>query len=93
LTLDIYPADEGTYTLLDEGKAPVEISYRLDREGLTLHLDGYRGQVETTLNLLPPPWDVRVNGRKTDDWEMHERSVRVCFVAEGPTEMSLKFDL
>ena len=60
LTLDIYPAGEGAFTLLDVREsplappaaggesldvvaAPVEVSYRLNREELTLHLDGYRG--------------------------------------------------
>lgn len=93
LTLDIYPAGEGAFTLLDEVVAPVEVSYRLVREGLILHLDGYEGQVEVILNQLPAPWDVRVNGRKHDDWESHERYVRVRFSADGPTELSLKFDL
>ncbi len=100
LTLDVYPATEGAFTLLDvrdpsndEAAAPVELSYRLDREGMTLDVHGYRGQVEAILNLLPAPWDVRVNGRKHDDWEMHERHVLVRFPADGPTELSLKFDL
>jgi alpha-D-xyloside xylohydrolase len=93
LTLDIYPAGEGAFTLLDEAAAPVEVSYQLEREQFTLHMDGYHGQVEAILNLLPAPWDVRVNGRKHDDWEMGERRVVVRWRAEGPAELNLKFDL
>jgi alpha-D-xyloside xylohydrolase len=93
LTLDVYPADEGSFVLLDEIAAPVELSYRLDREGMALHVYGHRGQVEALLNLVPAPWDVRVNGLKHDDWEAHERYVLVRFDADGPTELSLKFDL
>lgn len=93
LTLDIYPAGEGVFSLLGAGAAPVELSYQLEREGFLLHIDGFRGHVEAILNLVPSPWDVRVNGRKNDDWEMHERCVLVRFVADGPTDLSLKFDL
>jgi alpha-D-xyloside xylohydrolase len=93
LTVDVYPAGEGAFTLLDEAAAPVELSYRLEREGMVVHIDGYQGQVEAVLNLVPGPWDVRVNGRENDDWEMHERYVSVRFAADGPTELSLKFDL
>jgi alpha-D-xyloside xylohydrolase len=93
LTLDIYPADERTVSLLDDVNAPVELSYRMEREGLILHVDGYRGRIEAILNLVPAPWDVRVNGRKSDDWEMHERYVVVRFTADGPAELALKFDL
>jgi alpha-D-xyloside xylohydrolase len=93
LTLDVYPAGEAAFTILDEIAAPIELSYRLEREGLTLDVDGYRGQVEAIFNLVPAPWDVRVNGLKNDDWEIHERHVVVRFAADGPTELSLKFDL
>jgi alpha-D-xyloside xylohydrolase len=93
LTLDVYPSDEGAFTLWEEGAAPVELSYRLGRDELTLHVVGYRGQVEAILNLVPAPWDVRVNGRKHDDWEVRERYVLVRFAADGPTELNLKFDL
>jgi alpha-D-xyloside xylohydrolase len=92
LTLDIYPAGEGAFTLFDAA-ATVELSYRLEREELNLHIDGYQGRVEVLLNLVPAPWDVRVNGRKHEDWEMHERYVLVRFAADGPTELNLKFDL
>ena len=93
LTLDIYPAGEGAFTLLDEIAAPVELSYRLEREGLTLDVNGHRGRVEAVLNLVPAPWDVRVNGLRNDDWEVRGRYVLVCFTADGPTELTLKFDL
>lgn len=93
LTLDVYPSDDGAFTLFNEQGAPVELSYRLERERLSLELDGYQGRVEANLNLVPAPWDVRVNGRKIEDWEMHERYVLVRFTADGPTELSLKFDL
>jgi alpha-D-xyloside xylohydrolase len=93
LTLDVYPAGEGGFSLLDPVAAPVELSYRLEREELTLNVFGYRGQVEALLNLVPTPWEVRINGRKSDDWEMGERQVRVRFPADGPVELSLKFDL
>lgn len=93
LTLDIYPADEGSFVLLDEATPPVHISYQLTRDTFTLHLDGYRGRVEAVLNLVPPPWDVRVNGRKNDAWEAHARYTLVRFEADGAAEMSLKFDL
>ncbi len=103
LTLDIYPAGEGAFTLLAppsradeagaERAAPVDVGYQLEREGLTLCIDGYRGRVEALLNLVPAPWDVRVNGLKHQDWETQERFVRVRFAAAGPTELSLKFDL
>ncbi len=93
LTLDVYPADEGAFSLLDERIAPVELSYHLEREGIDLYIDGYHGGMETKFNLVPSPWDVRVNGLKIDDWEMHERHVLVRFSADGPTELSLKFDL
>ena len=93
LTLDVYPAGEGAFILLDESADPIELSYRLEREGLTLDVDGYQGQVEVILNLVPAPWDVRVNGVKTDDWEARRRRIIVRFAADGPTELSLKFDL
>jgi hypothetical protein len=93
LTLDVYPAGEGAFTLLDPNTAPVELSYRLEREVLTLLVDGYGDQVEAILNLMPAPWDVRVNGRKSDGWEVQEDYVVVRFVADGPTELTLKFDL
>ncbi len=93
LTLDVYPAGEGALMLLDPVAEPVRVSYRLEHEGLTLDIDGYRGQVEAILNLVPAPWDVRVNGRKNDLWEVRERHVLVRFAADGPTELSLKFDL
>jgi alpha-D-xyloside xylohydrolase len=92
LTLDIYPAGEGAFTVFDAA-ATIELSYRLEREGLNLNIDGYRGHVEAILNLVPAPWDVRVNGRKSEDWQMRERYVLVRFAADGPTELSLKFDL
>jgi alpha-D-xyloside xylohydrolase len=93
LTLDVYPADEGAFSLLDERIGPVEMRYRLEREGINLYLDGYHGGVEAQVNLVPSPWDVRVNGLKIDEWEMHERYVLVRFFADGPTELSMKFDL
>jgi alpha-D-xyloside xylohydrolase len=93
LTLDVYPAGEGAFALLDETGALVELSYRLEREGMNLHIDGHQGQVEAILNLVPAPWDVRVNGRKSEDWEIHERYVLARFAADGPTELSIKFDL
>jgi alpha-D-xyloside xylohydrolase len=93
LTLDIYPADEGSFTLLDEIGGQIELSYRFDRDGLTLNVDGYRGQVEAILNRVPAPWDVRVNGLKNDDWEVRRRTVLIRFTADGPTELNLKFDL
>jgi alpha-D-xyloside xylohydrolase len=93
LTLDVYPSNDGAFSLFNEQGAPVELSYRLERERLSLELDGDQGGVEAVLNLVPAPWDVRVNGRKIEDWEMHERYVLVRFTADGPTELSLKFDL
>jgi alpha-D-xyloside xylohydrolase len=93
LTLDIYPAGEGAFSLLDPRLPPTEISYRLMREGLALDLYGYHGQVEVVLNLVPTPWEVRVNGRKSDTWEAGERLVRVNFVADGSSELSVRFDL
>jgi alpha-D-xyloside xylohydrolase len=93
LTLDVYPSGEGAFTLLHEVAAPVEMRYRLEREGMTLNLDGYRGRVQVLLNLVPTPWDVRVNGRKNDDWDMYERYIVVRFEADGPMELNLKFDL
>jgi alpha-glucosidase (family GH31 glycosyl hydrolase) len=93
LTLDIYPAAEGAFTLVDPTAPAVEISYRLEREGLTLKVDGYQGRVEALINLVPAPWEVRVDGRRTDNWDQEERLVRVRFGADGPTELSLKFDL
>jgi alpha-D-xyloside xylohydrolase len=93
LTLDVYPADEGFFTLLDETEAPVDLNYQLRRDGMNLNIDGYRGKVEAMFNLVPAPWDVRVNGLKNEDWEMHERFVLVRFFANGPTELSLRFDL
>jgi alpha-D-xyloside xylohydrolase len=93
LTLDIYPAGEGAFTIVDEPDASIEVSYRLLREDMDLHIGGYRGQVEAILNLVPPPWDVRVNGRKHDDWQVQDRCVVIRFPADGLTELELKFDL
>ncbi len=93
LTLDVYPAGEAAFSILDETAAPIEVSYRLEGQGMTLDVDGYQGQVEAILNLVPAPWDVRVNGVKNDDWQAHERYVVVRFAADGPTELSIKFDL
>ena len=93
LTLDVYPASEGAFVLLDEFAPPVELSYRLDRDEFFLNVMGYRGQAEAILNLLPAPWEVRVNGRKIDQWEVHERYVLVRFMADGSTELNIKFDL
>jgi alpha-D-xyloside xylohydrolase len=93
LTLDVYPAAEGAFSLVDPTAPAAEIGYRLDREGLALKIDGYQGQVEALINLVPTPWEVRVDGRKTDAWNSEERLVRVRFAADGPTELSLRFDL
>ncbi len=93
LTLDIYPAAEGNFTLPNEGATPIKIHYQLERDGFTLKVEGYRGQVEAILNQISSPWDVRVDGLPTDAWEMHENCSRVRFQADGPTELSLKFDL
>jgi len=65
----------------------------MEREELALQVDGFRGRVEAILNLVPGAWDVRVNGRKSEDWETHDRYVVARFVADGPTQLSLKFDL
>lgn len=93
LTLDIYPAAEGSFTLLDETAPPIRVDYTLERDGFTLEVEGYRGQVEAVLNRISSPWDMRVNGLPTDDWEMHENCTLIRFKADGPTELSLKFDL
>jgi alpha-D-xyloside xylohydrolase len=93
LTLDVYPAGEAAFSVLSAGAPPIEVSYRMEGEGMTLDVDGYQGQVETILNLVPAPWDVRVNGVKNDDWQVQERRVVVRFAADGPTELSIKFDL
>jgi hypothetical protein len=93
LTLDIYPGGDGAFTLLGASGAPVDLSYQLQREGFVLNVGGCRGQVEALLNLVPVPWDVRVNGGKHEDWERGERHVLVRFAVDGPTELSLKFDL
>jgi len=93
LTLDVYPADAGAFTVLGEDGGPVELRYRMEREELVLRVEGYRGRIEAILNLVPGAWDVRVNGRKCEDFETQDRCMVVRFDAEGPTQVDLKFDL
>jgi len=90
LTLDVYPGVEGDFTLLDANAAPVALSCRSDEQGVTLSLDGYRGQVEAILNGIPAPASVRVNGLATENWTSRERATVIYFAAQGRTEVKIK---
>ena len=91
LTLDLYPAGEGHFLLLDEEAPPVEIAYQMNHDALELTVEGYTGQVEVLIHGLPEPWEVRVNGAPLAAWDYRDGQATLTFPTEKRGELTVRF--
>ncbi|RMF28586.1 MAG: hypothetical protein D6759_15470, partial [Chloroflexi bacterium] len=91
LTLDLYPAGEGHFLLLDEAAPPVEIAYQMNHDALEVTVEGYTGQVEVLIHGLPEPWEVRVNGAPLAAWDYQDGRATLTFPTEKRGELTIRF--
>jgi hypothetical protein len=90
LVFEIYPTGEGRFTLYDEGRPPVEISYTGGGATLQVNIAGrLKRPPVVILNHFPTVRRVAVNHRLHDRWRAEGGGVVIELTAAGPTEITI----
>lgn len=90
LTLDIYPAEKGSFTVYDEDRPRVEVTYRREERMMTIEIREFDGRVEVVLHGLERPQEVWLNGPKLseENWR-YDGKLTIQFKAEGNSRLTI----
>jgi alpha-glucosidase (family GH31 glycosyl hydrolase) len=91
LTLEIYaPADQASYTIHDEGRPDIVVSYRCDDDRMKVNVGEAPGQVQFVLFGVNVE-EAKVDGQRVASERLENGGVRISF--DGRQPRTLEFEL